>query len=98
MKVRFKKRGLLSDHYIIVEHCCDQYHFLKKIAWDRKRSTFFADFTAGNGIISIRMNYCSNCGAKTVIVDESGNIQPLPIAGTEENTGTVENMTEDERT
>lgn len=91
MKVKFKKRGLLNDHYVVVEHCCDQYHFLKGIAWDRKRSTFFADFSTGYGMIAIRMNYCSNCGAKTEIVDDSGNVQPLPVTGAEEK------MTEDEK-
>ncbi|MEM0134778.1 MAG: hypothetical protein QXU18_06055 [Thermoplasmatales archaeon] len=30
------------------------------------------------GVAPVRFNYCPNCGAKTEIVDEMGNPQPLP--------------------
>ena len=88
MKVRFVKHGLINDHYAVVENCCDHYKHIKEILWHRKEGFFFILVSGGmGGVVPVRFNYCPNCGAKTEIIDEMGNPQPLPNLQEENSIG-----------
>ena len=53
MKIKFKKRGMLNDHYIVVEYCCVHYNHVKELLWNRKNSVFFFIMHLGTSVLTM---------------------------------------------